>query len=827
MSGIKRKYQSGAAKRNKKKKQLEESVKNTSSISSYFSSISSNPNNINDGEEERDDITNSDNDSIQGTNESNVDSAEVNVNEHDVNEENQNNNNLDYTKEYPTDRGLYDGDINDEKLKRAIIEQGPCRPKDEKLFLNMEGKTNFLLCYYHHHIENMEIARTWLCYSPSLRKPYCQVCWLFADRKDLQSRSWIDGVSGDSKNMSSKILKHEKSKSHIAAARAYGQWKTGKTIDEETSKQFELNVSFWTKVLDRLVWIILTMCCLNLAFRGHRETVHDGICEGGNFLGIVALVARYDEVLSELIALPKRATKYLSKKIQEEIIQLLGKTVISSLVSKINRAPFWSIILDTTSDITRVDQLSVVVRWVNVTDKGCESVESFLGFVVVTDADAHGLVNTTMEFLRNLGIDIKKIRGQGYDGASVMSGVRGGVQKLIKDMCDSPIPFVHCASHNLNLVINDAVESLPDNTRFFETMQDIFNFFGKSLKRWRELQEISDNSHVTLKKLCTTRWTSRIDSVRALRDRYVHVLKMLTKLSLLSKNSKERSTAAGLRKRMESFQFIIFIVMWERILRAFNATSTILQSPKMDLSSAARLLNCTMTELQYLRNDWKSVVETATALANSWGIEAVFRRPIDRRSNPEYGIDTEAIFKVNVFYRTIDIAMAELRVRFEGQNSVVKLFSFLHPKQLLKYSNEELKSFTNHLLHTYSLDFTEDLEFEVRAFKTEFAAEIGEKETIGELCDILVGSSLCSSFPNLHKLLVLFLTIPVTVATAERSFSKLKLIKTYLRSKMHQERLYHLSIISIENAEAVALDKKCLVQKFACANATREKRFQS
>ena len=45
----------------------------------------------------------------------------------------------------------------------------------------------------------------------------------------------------------------------------------------------------------------------------------------------------------------------------------------------------------------------------------------------------------------------------GYDGVSVMSGYSGGVQQRIKDICTSPVPFVHCASHNLNLVINDDV----------------------------------------------------------------------------------------------------------------------------------------------------------------------------------------------------------------------------------------------------------------------------------------------------------------------------------------------------------------------------------
>jgi hypothetical protein len=43
------------------------------------------------------------------------------------------------------------------------------------------------------------------------------------------------------------------------------------------------------------------------------------------------------------------------------------------------------------------------------------------------------------------------------------------------------------------------------------------------------------------------------------------------------------------------------------------------------------------------------------------------------------------------------------------------------------------------------------------------------------------------------------LTIPVTVVSAEKSFSKLKLLKSYLRSTMSQERLNGLTLIAIEN----------------------------
>ena len=56
-----------------------------------------------------------------------------------------------------------------------------------------------------------------------------------------------------------------------------------------------------------------------------------------------------------------------------------------------------------------------------------------------------------------------------------------------------------------------------------------------------------------------------------------------------------------------------------------------------------------------------------------------------------------------------------------------------------------------------------------------------------------------ADFPNFFTALRILLTVPVTVASGERSFSKLKLIKNYLRSTMLQDRLCNLSILSTEN----------------------------
>ena len=53
-------------------------------------------------------------------------------------------------------------------------------------------------------------------------------------------------------------------------------------------------------------------------------------------------------------------------------------------------------------------------------------------------------------------------------------------------------------------------------------------------------------------------------------------------------------------------------------------------------------------------------------------------------------------------------------------------------------------------------------------------------------------------FPNLQIALHLLLSIGCSIASCERSFSKLKLIKTYMRSTLSQEILSGLAILSIE-----------------------------
>ena len=77
------------------------------------------------------------------------------------------------------------------------------------------------------------------------------------------------------------------------------------------------------------------------------------------------------------------------------------------------------------------------------------------------------------------------------------------------------------------------------------------------------------------------------------------------------------------------------------------------------------------------------------------------------------------------------------------------------------------------------------------------------------------------SFPNACITFRILLTIHVTVAATERSFSKLKLIKSYLRSIISQERLNGLVILSIENEILTELECKNLISNFVPKKARK------
>lgn len=117
-------------------------------------------------------------------------------------------------------------------------------------------------------------------------------------------------------------------------------------------------------------------------------------------------MSRYDNVLQKLLAKPSGSIKYLSPTVQNEFINMIGKDVENKIFDEIRSAPFFSLILDTTQDISKIEQLSVTFRYVVLKkNKNNEIIqveckESFTGFYpIVHDRSAEGLKKLYCEFI--------------------------------------------------------------------------------------------------------------------------------------------------------------------------------------------------------------------------------------------------------------------------------------------------------------------------------------------------------------------------------------------------------------------------------------------
>ncbi|CAH1980142.1 unnamed protein product [Acanthoscelides obtectus] len=494
MSERKRDYPSGAEKRKSKRKR-EEVIKKVPKISSFFhrqdtvsdldwkdSSEARSSSNIHSEIEESQAHTSSD--------------VHPEIEEHQVNDSDI----FEDCNIISSDRGNF-GDHLSECERKIIFKLGPFKPQGP-FPKDSESNRPFSAYYYSYFNQaGIKLVRPWLCYSNVLNKPYCHFCWLLADRQNKSySSAWVNGVSVRS-NFTQTILDHEKSQQHMNASLSYNNWLQGNTIDTLLQSEINSKITFWRDVLHRIINVIITLASCNLSLRGHDS-------DSGNFMAILRLLSNYDATLKELLLKPKGEINYLSPTIQNEIISLLGTTVRNNIISEIKKAPFLTIILDTTQDLSKIDQLSVVFRYISVTEnddnvpKEIKICESFLGFirVAVTDCSAAGLKTAFLNLTKEYGIDLTKCRGQGYDGANVMSGIYGGLQTLIKEHAPNA-DYVHCAAHALNLVLNDVARHVREISTFFDNLEKVYTFFGNSIKRWAMLSDDPSEKYlITLKK---------------------------------------------------------------------------------------------------------------------------------------------------------------------------------------------------------------------------------------------------------------------------------------------------------------------------------------
>ena len=171
----------------------------------------------------------------------------------------------------------------------------------------------------------------------------------------------------------------------------------------------------------------------------------------------------------------------------------------------------------------------------------------------------------------------------------------------------------------------------------------------------------------------------------------------------------------------------------------------------------------------------------------------------------------------------MDRFRSEAEKRFSEMCLLNEVFGFLNSHTLFRSDSIETDMSKFEKMYADDVNFTE-LKLEIAWFNR-LAQSSGftfkNDATALNVLKWLSKHCLCESIPYLFMSLKLYLTVAVSIASCERSFSKLKLIKSYLRSTMGESRLSALSILSIESNLVETLSFDDIISEFASMTARR------
>ena len=147
--------------------------------------------------------------------------------------------------------------------------------------------------------------------------------------------------------------------------------------------------------------------------------------------------------------------------------------------------------------------------------------------------------------------------------------------------------------------------------------------------------------------------------------------------------------------------------------------------------------------------------------------------------------------RVNLFYPTIDRMITEMKERFSPQSQNVMLgIDACNPSSDTFLDISDLRKLATH----YNMELFEPEVAVAKNYLQALQCKSEKKFNMEKAYSLLDENA----FPTLKQTFQLALTVPVTSCSCERSFSCLRRVKTWLRSKMTQERLDHLSVLAME-----------------------------
>lgn len=630
---------------------------------------------------------------------------------------------------------------------------------------------------------------SWLCGSYYLKKLFCLPCMMISSKSGV----WVSKGFGDMGNVSRSFQMHESSGEHLRCAVGFKKLRLNlNTIQDalrENSRlyiqQYNERVQLNRRFMQLPIRATVFLSKQELPFRGHYEG--ESSSNRGNF----------KELLTDYIAIsPADIQEHYkkiapvfsanSKTIQNELIDCISDYIQSFIEKEIKECDFISIQVDDTTDICQKSQCSVIFRYVV---PGGIVKERFLGFFnVSSDRSADTLFNIVLSCLEKYDCRSKLV-GQCYDGASVMAGHLNGLQAKVKEIAPQAI-FVHCLAHRLNLVLQQSCYNISRCRIFFANVSGLPAFFHHSAKRTYTADSVMGRR---LPTTVVTRWSSYSRIVSIINNEWESLKQVFE--AIINEGGSDQVTLRqcdGFLKNFADFEFVILIIIFSDIFALVDVLFDVLQKKSFDINYCISQIKQFQELIKKKRNenDFKKIFDLALlrALPSSKHQEG--------RSRVTYTED-QIFNKYKVlFYEILDNVLMQIITRFEDVGKI-KFVTLFDVKNFKNFSEHFPIDGLQNLKEFYPNIFTDTKLYRLKSeLELIYASE--EYRGIDPQNVLKLLSDNSDIFKETYKLFALILTIPSTSVSAERSFSCLKRIKTYLRNAIGQERLSNLARISIE-----------------------------